>query len=77
MPGVVAWRQSARAVRVPWVAERIASLGLRRVWEGAFSSEAHYNRSLTLLNDFVYDPDDWILVADSDEFQEYNGQSAR
>jgi hypothetical protein len=50
-------------------------LAFGRVWEGPFSSEDHYNRTLALLNDYVLDPDDWVVVADSDEFQHYGGKT--
>ncbi|GAB4822987.1 hypothetical protein N2152v2_010033 [Parachlorella kessleri] len=46
-----------------------------RVWEGPFTSEDHYNRTLALLADYVLDPDDWVVVADSDELQDYGGQT--
>lgn len=41
------------------------------MWEGEFSSDAHYQRTLTMLRDFVHDPADWVVVADSDEFQDW------
>jgi hypothetical protein len=53
------WRLTARR----------ASCG--RVWEGEFSSEAHMERQLHMLNDFVFDQNDWVIAADSDELQEW------
>lgn len=44
-----------------------------RVWEGQFSSEAHYEHMLIMLRDYVYSPYDWVVVADSDELQDWGG----
>jgi hypothetical protein len=44
-----------------------------RVWEGLFSSEAHLERMLGMLGDYVFDPEDWIVMADNDEFQDWGG----
>ena len=49
----------------------------RRVWKGQFSSEAHLQRMLHVLNDFVHDPHDWIVMADNDEFQDWGGRPIR
>ncbi len=42
-----------------------------RVWTGQFSSEAHLERILIFLNEFIVEPEDWIIIADNDEFQDY------
>lgn len=70
--GVRAWQQWPHAS-----AHHPPPACRRRVWEGPFSSDAHYNRSLAMLNDFVIDPDDWVVAADSDEFQEWGEFSIR
>ena len=44
-----------------------------RVWEGEFSSDTHMAHMLRMLDDFVYDPFDWVVSVDSDEFQEWPG----
>lgn len=44
-----------------------------KVWEGAFTLDRHYEEHLKMLRDFVYDPYDWILYADVDEFQDWEG----
>ncbi|KAI3425963.1 hypothetical protein D9Q98_007933 [Chlorella vulgaris] len=44
-----------------------------RVWEGQYSSEEHMVQQLSMLNDYVSDPTDWVVAADVDEFQDWGG----
>jgi len=44
-----------------------------RVWEGDFSPDEKYEQHLEMLKDFVYDPYDWIIYADMNEFQDWEG----
>ncbi|GAB4814553.1 hypothetical protein N2152v2_001599 [Parachlorella kessleri] len=44
-----------------------------RVWRGQYSSEQHLLQKLLLFNEVITDLEDWILIADSDEFQDYGG----
>ena len=48
-----------------------------RVWTGQFSSEAHLERMLGMLNDYIADPHDWVVMADNDEFQDWGGRPIR
>jgi hypothetical protein len=42
------------------------------VWDGQYSSEAHLKRKLEILGQVVTNyNDDWIILADSDEFHDY------
>ena len=51
---------------------RIAPAG--RVWEGQYSSEAHLEQQLSMLDDYVSDPTDWIMPVDVDEFVDFGGR---
>jgi len=44
-----------------------------KVWEGKYDVDEQYKQHLQMLQDFVYDPYDWILVAEADEFQDWEG----
>ena len=44
-----------------------------RFWEEEFSVEGQYEQHLKMLRDFVYDPYDWVLYADVNEFQDWEG----
>jgi len=44
-----------------------------RLWEGEYNPDEQYERHLRILNDFVLDPYDWIVIADSDELQVWPG----
>ncbi len=44
------------------------------MWEGQYSSEEHMVQQLGMLNDYVSDPTDWVVVADVDEFQDWGGK---
>ena len=46
----------------------------RRVWEGQYSSEAHLEQQLGMLDDYVSDPTDWIMPVDVDEFVDFGGR---
>ena len=66
-------------------AKRPSSLGLEAVigylesfniinywiWDGQYSSEVHLKKKLEIFGQVVTHPDDWIVLADSDEFQYY------
>jgi hypothetical protein len=49
----------------------VPRLSNRRLWLGQYSSEGHLKLKLQILSVAVVDPEDWILMADSDEFQVY------
>ena len=44
-----------------------------RFWEEPFSIEGQYREHLKMLKDFVYDPYDWILYANVNEFHDWEG----
>lgn len=44
-----------------------------RFWEGTFDVDEQYRQHLKMLQDFVYDPYDWILYAEIHEFQDWQG----
>ena len=44
-----------------------------RFWEEEYSAEGQYEQHLKMLRDFVYDPYDWVLYADVNEFQDWEG----
>lgn len=44
-----------------------------RFWEEPFSVEGQYREHLKMLKDFVYDPYDWILYANVNEFHDWEG----
>lgn len=45
-----------------------------RVWEGQYSHEEHLVHQLSMFNDHVADPTDWIVAADVDELQDWGGK---
>ncbi|KFM22833.1 hypothetical protein F751_5542 [Auxenochlorella protothecoides] len=55
-----------------WV---LALSGLWRVWLGPYSGAHEMRQKLILLNGLVTSLDDWIVVANSDEFQSYGEYS--
>ena len=44
-----------------------------RIWEGKHDVDVQYKEHLKMLQDFIYDPYDWILYADVHEFQDWEG----
>ncbi len=44
------------------------------MWIGQYSSERHLKQKLLLFNTMVESMEDWIIIADSDEFQDYGGE---
>ncbi|KAK9817011.1 hypothetical protein WJX72_008263 [[Myrmecia] bisecta] len=53
-----------------------AGLGYR-LWIGQYSSEGHLKLKLQILRDVIADPEDWIVMVDSDEFQIYSDPDVR
>lgn len=44
-----------------------------RLWEERFTPEGQYEEHLKMLRDFVFDPYDWVVYADVNEFQDWQG----
>ena len=44
-----------------------------RFWEERYSADGQYREYLRLLQDFVYDPYDWVLHSEVNEFQDWEG----
>lgn len=44
-----------------------------RIWEGTFDVDEQYRQHLKMLRDFISDPYDWILYAEMNEFQDWEG----
>lgn len=42
-----------------------------RLWEEPFDPERHYELQLKMLKEFIDDVYDWIIIAESDEFQQW------
>jgi len=45
-----------------------------RLWTGRYSSDAHLKIKLQFLQDTITSDEDWVTIADSDEFHEYESQ---
>jgi len=44
------------------------------MWQGTFSAEEHYHHHIRTLQSTIVNPEDWVIVADSDEFQAWDQQ---
>jgi hypothetical protein len=44
-----------------------------RIWEETFSVDGQYREYLRLVQDFIYDPYDWVLHSEVHEFQDWEG----
>jgi len=42
-----------------------------KLWEGEYTPDRYLQHKLTMLRDFVYEPLDWVVIADVDELQEW------